>query len=96
MDFSVVGAVLGGLSGLGGLVVALNGRTEAKQKAKMTPVDLADKALEISGEWLDRLQQQLVAQERACERELARLRTEIETLREEVAVLRGSVKMQRE
>lgn len=91
MDFSALGAALGGLTGLGGLIVALNGRTEARSKAKMTPLALTDRALEISGEWLDKMRVELNNQERECEQKLAALRLEIEALRSEVLALRRLV-----
>lgn len=94
MDFSALGAALGGLTGVGGLIVALNGRIEARSKAKMAPMNLTDKALEISGEWIDRMQRELHQQEIACEKKLAELRIEIDKLRSEVINLRRQLHSQ--
>lgn len=84
MDITAIGGLLGGLTGAGGLIVALNGRIEARAKAKMAPMELTDRALEVAGQWIDRLALELRAQEEACERELAKLRDEIAVLRTEI------------
>lgn len=87
MTLTILGILIGSLSGLSALLVALFSRKEAKAKAELTAVDATGKALSIVWETIDRQKgeisslrddlQTLDRKEEQCRERLELLRREV-------------------
>lgn len=91
MNFTILGTILGSLSGISAFLVVLFSRREVKAKAELTAVDATSKALEMVWETIDRQKLELTnirvdmlslaKSERECKERLEILKRDLARLR---------------